>query len=56
MRRAVCTYCTLRCRIDERAWITLEMGDGTEHRFCAIYCLSDWAAEQEPPKQLRITA
>ena len=56
MRRAVCTYCTLRDGIRDRAWIRLELGDGTELHFCSIYCLSDWAAEHEASPSLRVTA
>ncbi len=56
MRRVTCTYCTLRDGIQDRAWIKLELGDATELRFCSIYCLADWAAEQDSASKLRITA
>ena len=52
----VCIYCTLRDGIQARPWIRLELGDTTELHFCSIYCLSDWAAEQDAASPLRITA
>ncbi len=46
MGRAVCVYCTLRAGQADREWLTVERGTAAL-RFCSIYCLADWAAEQE---------
>lgn len=46
MRRTVCAYCTLRAGTQDREWITLERGSARV-RFCSMFCLADWAAEQE---------
>lgn len=56
MRRITCTYCTLRNTPEAQPWIKLELGGATELGFCSLYCLADWAAEQESAARLRVTA
>ncbi len=47
MPRAVCAYCTMKDDGQHRSWYTVDGAGGPAVRLCSIYCLADWAAEQE---------